>query len=173
MPRRGAPLAARLAALRLGRTHTECWEWEGARTSDGYGWVKVDGHQTRAHRVGYQMFHGTVDPALVVCHSCDNRLCVNPAHLWLGTRLQNMHDKARKGRLRTASGAHPKWQVCCGGCKWWTADAVGSTSGRCTVPIPFWVQSQHRATNDQQGTQCESWISLNRKALPQPRSGST
>lgn len=74
-----------------------CWEWSGRRFSTGYG--RIAGHRTAyAHRKAYELTHGTIPAGMHICHSCDNPPCCNPAHLWLGTPKDNMHDRDRKGR---------------------------------------------------------------------------
>lgn len=78
----------------------DCWEWRGAsvRGYGNLGW-SVDGKlQTfLAHRVSYFLVTGK-QPGDVMCHECDNPLCVNPEHLWSGTRAQNALDRDEKGR---------------------------------------------------------------------------
>lgn len=76
----------------------ECWEWPLGRTAGGYGKVKIGGRTFTAHRVAYEFATGTAPGELQVCHRCDNRLCCNPAHLFLGTALDNNRDKTAKGR---------------------------------------------------------------------------
>ena len=92
----------------------ECWEWGRALTTDGYGRVcwKDAGRlrQTGAHRVSYELMFGKDGMGdLLVCHRCDNRKCINPEHLFLGTTATNMADMKAKGRAhKPKGGAHPQ-----------------------------------------------------------------
>ena len=69
------------------RNENECWNWLGA-TVDGYGIVSYKGKSRKAHRVSYELEHGT-EPVNVVDHLCKNRLCVNPKHLEDVTKKEN------------------------------------------------------------------------------------
>lgn len=81
----------------------ECWEWKGNIHQYGYGRILVDGTLKLAHRVSYRI--NKSDPGeMCVLHKCDNPPCVNPNHLFLGTREDNNKDAARKGRTVNHSG---------------------------------------------------------------------
>jgi len=77
----------------------ECWEWKGGKTRGNYGAFE-DGQECRAHRVSWHMHNGPVPEGMHVLHRCDNPPCVNPEHLFLGTRSDNMRDAVAKGRFR-------------------------------------------------------------------------
>jgi hypothetical protein len=81
----------------------DCWLWQGALSSHGYGEFIYEGENWRAHKLAWFFTHGWVpdglrDMSSVIMHSCDIKRCVNPAHLTIGTQLENMQDKIRKGR---------------------------------------------------------------------------
>jgi hypothetical protein len=101
------PLATEVQARFWANVQKEgdCWEWQGA-TRSGYGSFYVRNilgyqrGQIGAHRYSYWIHYGEPPPDLQVRHKCDNKVCVNPAHLLLGTAHDNMQDALERGRLR-------------------------------------------------------------------------
>lgn len=81
-----------------------CWEWIGAKDTHGYGHMSINNRTHRVHRVSYKIFHSEIPNKLHVLHKCDNRNCVNPDHLFLGTNDDNVQDSVTKGRRRGAIG---------------------------------------------------------------------
>lgn len=94
----------RIAAKITIEPNTGCWLWTGYVAPTGYGRIKVRGKMRQAHRASWEAHFGPIPPEFDVCHRCDVRSCVNPAHLFVGTRGDNMDDCRSKSRLPSRRG---------------------------------------------------------------------
>lgn len=92
----------------------QCWEWQGCVGSHGYGAIQINKRKWLTHRYAYYLTTGK-DSTLHILHSCDNRRCVNPAHLREGTNTENVQDAVDRGRTakgeRNGGAKLKEWQV--------------------------------------------------------------
>ena len=85
------------------RGKDECWEWKASIRGGGYGHFRVEEKSCSAHRLAWELANGPIPEGLCVLHHCDNKRCVNPAHHWPGSQVDNLRDMKEKGRARGGS----------------------------------------------------------------------
>jgi len=113
MAKRGRPLGQETIGDRLQRSvkvnDKGCWIWQLSVNKLGYGLMRVGKKMRTPHRVNYEYYKGEIIPVdMCVCHTCDNPTCINPDHLWIGTRKDNTKDMESKGRHKYWGVKDPK-----------------------------------------------------------------
>jgi len=82
----------------------ECWEWQRTPNANGYGVITNEGKSITASRASYEIYLGKIPKGKLVLHKCDNKLCVNPNHLYAGTQKQNIRDYLKSDNYKPPTG---------------------------------------------------------------------
>lgn len=101
---RGWPLARRLDFYSIPEPNSGCVLWTGATNAAGYGIINHQNRPHLAHRLSWQIANGPIPEALAALHKCDVRACINPDHIFLGTRADNNADMVAKKRNKPCRG---------------------------------------------------------------------
>jgi len=101
---RSMPLKERLQFYSQEVDENDCFIWQGRVGKDGYGILWWKDYPYRAHRISYELYNGEIPEGKVVCHTCNNKLCVNPDHLYAATQAKNTQDAARDGLMAQKTG---------------------------------------------------------------------
>lgn len=87
-----------------------CWDWKGIIEHTGYAKLGIR-PPIKAHRASWIIYRGDIPLNMCICHTCDNRKCTNPEHLWLGTHKENIQDKIKKGRTNAPKGTRARHAI--------------------------------------------------------------
>ena len=94
---------------KFNKVDSGCWEWTSAMDGRGYGVISKNNKAVKAHREVYKLFIGPIPDNLCILHKCDNRRCVNPDHLYAGTKSDNAQDRADRNPWRGPyTGGRPR-----------------------------------------------------------------
>ncbi len=102
--RRGIDIKERLFE-KIEKTNT-CWIWKGCLIESGYGTIGYKGKNFVVHRLMYELFVAKIPEGMLACHICDNKLCCNPSHIFLGTHKDNLVDMVNKKRSNFGEKHH-------------------------------------------------------------------
>lgn len=104
-----SPIKTRFMNKFIPEPNSGCWLWIGSLSSKGYGVIRLGNKAAYAHRISWEVHNDKIprkegSSMICVLHKCDNTACVNPSHLFLGTRADNNVDKSKKGRASRLQG---------------------------------------------------------------------
>lgn len=134
-------LQARFWAKVAKGTPEECWPWQGYTKSSGHGLTSLQSMPIHAHRKAWVLTHGPIRGEFCVNHRCDNALCCNPAHLYLGTRAENVVDHFSKRSPESRGDGRPRLLGEAELEKLWERRRDGATLQECATEFGV-----HRAT---------------------------
>jgi hypothetical protein len=103
--KKSVPLETRLMSNFVIDAESGCWNWSASLRRNGYGQIRCGDKNLYTHRASYEVHFGPIPDGMCVCHRCDNRKCINPAHFFLGTRADNNADRNAKGRQARGADA--------------------------------------------------------------------
>lgn len=112
----------------------DCWNWTAGTGNHGYGSLSVNGSPRTVHRIAWEIANGNIPEGMHVLHQCDNRLCCNPAHLFLGTNLDNIQDMVSKGRQAKGPSKQAK---------------TGESNPKATLTAQQVIEIRRRCANDE------------------------